>query len=157
MTVMYELSRLSNATQNKLAYLDDHPDAQFDALRFEGPDHSQVARVNAVNMHPDCTLGQWWFNVCIKAFTIIFSYVNFLPIPWRLAIAHHCLGACACASPLHFRPASPPRPAPWQISSTPPRRVHWRAAAPLEAEGAGRPPHGRRRREEELGWPSACM
>ena len=36
-----------------------------------------------------CTLNQWWFNCCIKVFVILFSYINFLPIPWRLAIAHH--------------------------------------------------------------------
>ena len=28
-------------------------------------------------------------NTCIKAFTVLFSYINFLPIPWRLAILHH--------------------------------------------------------------------
>ena len=36
-----------------------------------------------------CTYNQWVFNACIKAFTVLFSYINFLPIPWRLAIAHH--------------------------------------------------------------------
>ena len=38
-----------------------------------------------------CTLNQWWFNCCIKVFVILFSYINFLPIPWRLAIAHHAV------------------------------------------------------------------
>ena len=36
-----------------------------------------------------CSLNQWWFNACIKVFVLLFSYVNFLPIPWRLASAHH--------------------------------------------------------------------
>ena len=36
-----------------------------------------------------CTANQFWFNVTIKAFVILFSYINFLPIPWRLAILHH--------------------------------------------------------------------
>ena len=27
--------------------------------------------------------------MCSKAFTALFSYINFLPIPWRLAILHH--------------------------------------------------------------------
>jgi len=37
----------------------------------------------------DCSLNQLWFNRCIKGFTILFSYINFLPIPWRLSILHH--------------------------------------------------------------------
>ena len=36
-----------------------------------------------------CTLNQFYFNASIKAFVIIFSYINFLPIPWRLSILHH--------------------------------------------------------------------
>jgi hypothetical protein len=29
---------------------------------------------------------QWWFNFCVKMFTFIFSYINLLPVPWRIAI-----------------------------------------------------------------------
>jgi len=29
---------------------------------------------------------KFWMTTCIKAFTFIFSYMNFLPIPWRLSI-----------------------------------------------------------------------
>ena len=36
-----------------------------------------------------CNDNQWWFNTCMKVFVVLFSYVNFLPIPWRLAILHH--------------------------------------------------------------------
>ena len=35
---------------------------------------------------PHCTDAQKYFTMCIKAFTFIFSYINFLPIPWRLSI-----------------------------------------------------------------------
>jgi len=33
-----------------------------------------------------CTTNQFWFASCIKAFNFIFSYINFLPIVWRLSI-----------------------------------------------------------------------
>ena len=33
-----------------------------------------------------CTHAQFFFTTCIKGFTFIFSYINFLPIPWRLSI-----------------------------------------------------------------------
>jgi hypothetical protein len=36
-----------------------------------------------------CNENQRWFNLSIKWFTGCFSYINFLPIPWRLAIFHH--------------------------------------------------------------------
>ena len=36
-----------------------------------------------------CNLNQWWFNTCVKAFVVLFSYINFLPVPWRLSCAHH--------------------------------------------------------------------
>lgn len=36
-----------------------------------------------------CNLNQWWFNLCIKAFVVLFSYINFLPIPWRIACYAH--------------------------------------------------------------------
>jgi len=36
-----------------------------------------------------CNLNQWWFNTCIKAFVVLFSYINFLPIPWRVSCFHH--------------------------------------------------------------------
>ena len=32
---------------------------------------------------------RWWFNTCIKAFVVLFSYINFLPIPWRVSCFHH--------------------------------------------------------------------
>jgi hypothetical protein len=36
-----------------------------------------------------CNENQRLFNLSIKWFTGCFSYINFLPIPWRLAIFHH--------------------------------------------------------------------
>jgi hypothetical protein len=36
-----------------------------------------------------CTSNQLYFNMAIKAFVVLFSYINFLPIPWSLAILHH--------------------------------------------------------------------
>jgi hypothetical protein len=36
-----------------------------------------------------CTTNQFVFNLSIKAFVIIFTYVNGVKIPWRLAILHH--------------------------------------------------------------------
>jgi len=36
-----------------------------------------------------CNLNQYWFNVCIKVFVILFTYINFLPIPWRLSCLWH--------------------------------------------------------------------
>lgn len=33
-----------------------------------------------------CTDAQYFFTICVKGFTFIFSYINFLPIPWRLSI-----------------------------------------------------------------------
>jgi len=55
----------------------------------------------------DCTLNQLWFNRCIKVFTILFSYINFLPIPWRLSIMHHvtCSGReCEAGCDFYGRP-----------------------------------------------------
>ena len=44
---------------------------------------------------------RFWFNLTIKSFVVLFSYINFLPIPWRLAILHHltctrrsCVAGC---------------------------------------------------------------
>lgn len=36
-----------------------------------------------------CTLNQWWFNQCVKVFVGLFTYINFLPIPWRLSCLWH--------------------------------------------------------------------
>lgn len=36
-----------------------------------------------------CSGNQQLFNISVKVFTCLFSYINFLPIPWRLAIFHH--------------------------------------------------------------------
>jgi serine/threonine protein kinase len=33
-----------------------------------------------------CNLNQYMFNLCIKAIMICLTYINFLPIPWRVAI-----------------------------------------------------------------------
>ena len=35
---------------------------------------------------------QFWFDLCIKAFVILFCYINSLPIPWRVPIAVHVFG-----------------------------------------------------------------
>lgn len=32
---------------------------------------------------------RWWFNTCVKVFVGLFSYINFLPIPWRLSCLWH--------------------------------------------------------------------
>ena len=54
---------------------------------------SEVPRINGTYVAEDCNLNQWWFNTCVKAFVSLFSYVNFLPIPWRLTI----LGQVFCS------------------------------------------------------------
>ena len=36
-----------------------------------------------------CTDNQFYFNLTLKIYVGLFSYINFLPIPWRLAILHH--------------------------------------------------------------------
>ena len=33
-----------------------------------------------------CNLNQWMFNNCIKVIMILLTYINVLPIPWRVAI-----------------------------------------------------------------------
>ena len=35
-----------------------------------------------------CTHAQFWFNVSIKIFAFVFSYVDLLPLPWSLAVWH---------------------------------------------------------------------
>ena len=35
---------------------------------------------------PECNTAQQVFTLCVKACTAIFSYINFLPIPWRVSI-----------------------------------------------------------------------
>ena len=48
-------------------------------------------------------LTQFWFNLCIKAFVILFCYINFLPIPWRVSIAVHVFGTLRdCGTGLDF-------------------------------------------------------
>lgn len=46
-----------------------------------------------IGLHVDsfCTHNQRIFNLCAKAFVALFSYINFLPIPWRLAVLHHAV------------------------------------------------------------------
>jgi hypothetical protein len=54
-----------------------------------------------------CNLNQYYFNASIKAFVIIFSYINFLPIPWRLSILWHVFCSRRKATPgsdLYGRP-----------------------------------------------------
>ena len=57
-----------------------------------------------------CTYNQTIFNMCIKAFVILFSYINFLPIPWRLAIFHHawCSSRIQMPKVCALPPPSPP-------------------------------------------------
>jgi len=50
---------------------------------------TSVPRVNGSYVAEYCTDNQRRFNWCVKAFVVIFSYINFLPIPWRVAILHH--------------------------------------------------------------------
>ena len=53
---------------------------------------SQLPEVNGVPIGvDDCTTNQFWFNACIKAFNFIFSYINFLPIVWRLSILNNTI------------------------------------------------------------------
>ena len=68
-------------------------------LVWSPPTNTYPPSVNGWYVAEFCTAQQWWFNMCIKAFTIIFSYINFLPVPWRLSILWHasserCRAAC---------------------------------------------------------------
>ena len=58
-----------------------------------------IPKVNGQYVAHFCSLNQRWMNLCVKAFVTLFSYVNFLPIPWRLAILHHvwCSSRCSDA------------------------------------------------------------
>lgn len=42
-----------------------------------------------------CTINQMWFAACIKAFNFFFSYINMMPIVWRLSI----LANAVCGRP----------------------------------------------------------
>mmetsp|Transcript_8109 Transcript_8109/g.21196 ORF Transcript_8109/g.21196 Transcript_8109/m.21196 type:complete len:580 (+) Transcript_8109:72-1811(+) len=67
-------------------YVAQHPGANCSLLEYEPATFNMVDRINGEGMHGSCTEGQKWFNICIKVFTIIFSYINLLPVPWRIAI-----------------------------------------------------------------------
>lgn len=69
------LAELYNQTLTP-KYIPEPPGVEWGwAVTFEGPDH--------------CTLNQFYFNSAVKAFTVIFTYVNGIKIPWRLSILHH--------------------------------------------------------------------
>jgi hypothetical protein len=36
-----------------------------------------------------CSQNQRWFRRSVMGFAVLFSYVNFLPIPWRISILVH--------------------------------------------------------------------
>ena len=78
----------ANKTHSIELYLERHPGQNFtEGVGSYAPaTHNKVDRVNGQGMHRVCTDGQLWFNICIKVFTIVFSYINLLPVPWRFAI-----------------------------------------------------------------------
>ena len=49
----------------------------------------QVPNCPGIHTPDFCSLNQYVFNLCIKGFVALFSYINFLQIPWRVAILHH--------------------------------------------------------------------
>ena len=65
----------------------------YDSLRYEAPTFKSTDMVEDEYMHGYCTNGQWWFNICIKAFTIIFSYINLLPVRCATSAAAAAAGA----------------------------------------------------------------
>ena len=67
-------------------YLARHPGAVRAELTYTEPTVQMPPAVNGEYTAPHCTFNQWGFNACIKVFTLIFSYINFLPIPWRVSI-----------------------------------------------------------------------
>lgn len=70
-----ELAALFNQTLSP-KYIPTPPGSSWGWSRHHaGPNH--------------CTLNQYYFNMAVKAFTIIFTYVNGIKIPWRLSIMHH--------------------------------------------------------------------
>ena len=78
----------ANKTHSIELYLERHP-GKFWTERdgvYAPATHNKVDRVFGQGMHKVCTDGQLWFNICIKVFTIVFSYINLLPVPWRFAI-----------------------------------------------------------------------
>jgi len=84
------MERCASYNQSCELYVATHPDVDAGAncslLTYEPPDYKMVDRINGEGMHGACTEGQKWFNICIKVFTIVFSYINLLPVPWRIAI-----------------------------------------------------------------------
>ena len=78
----------ANKTHSIELYLERNP-GKFWTERdgvYAPATHNKVDRVFGQGMHKVCTDGQLWFNICIKVFTIVFSYINLLPVPWRFAI-----------------------------------------------------------------------
>ena len=53
----------------------------------------EVPMINGTYVADDCTLNQWWFNTCVKAFVSLFSYINFLP---STSAVSNCSAALAC-------------------------------------------------------------
>ena len=53
-----------------------------------------IPRVHGMYVADFCNLNQRWMNRCVKAFVVLFSYINFLPIAWRLSILHHSWCSC---------------------------------------------------------------
>ena len=56
---------------------------------YDGRPLSVPTALNGLPLANFCSLNQWWFNYCVKAFVVLFSYINFLPIPWRVSILQH--------------------------------------------------------------------
>ena len=78
----------ANKTHSIELYLERNP-GKFWTERdgvYAPATHNKVDRVFGQGMHKVCTDGQLWFNICIKVFIIVFSYINLLPVPWRFAI-----------------------------------------------------------------------
>jgi len=78
----------ANKTHSIELYLERNP-GKFWTERdgqYAPATHNKVDRVFGQGMHKVCTEGQLWFNICIKVFIFVFSYINLLPVPWRFAI-----------------------------------------------------------------------
>jgi hypothetical protein len=78
----------TNKTRSIELYLERNPSKYWterDGV-YAPATHNKVDRVFGQGMHKVCTDGQLWFNICIKVFTFVFSYINLLPVPWRFAI-----------------------------------------------------------------------
>jgi len=48
-----------------------------------------LSTLDCVPHQVSCSQNQRWFRRSVMGFAVLFSYVNFLPIPWRISILVH--------------------------------------------------------------------